>query len=263
MNKRAEFGDPGQFPMYTDDEGSTLFDLRDMLQLYYAGMGDPLYAIQSRDMVDPSEDEFLAIQSLLSDIIDGKYDDVIEEESIEEDRQGDYMLAESWLPTINRLVSENEPKEDMDDMGMLQPVEGSKLELALDLCAQALIPYDPEPAEDTGEVGGGPFFPNKLIEFAHELAAGDDLIVEYETGDTSLYIYFENKNDGIRGMLDIQFEEGDVEYVVSASVIYAESGSDPADLWDFSQKSITQDALIDLMTEVAFMTYEPSTAFAG
>jgi len=132
LTKSAEFEDfdtPGQFPIYTDDEGADLFDLRDMLQQYHSGQWDPIYAIQSRDMVDPSRDELIAITELLEDISRGEYDDVINEyESQVEDPENredkdDWMVASSWLSIVQRMLS-TEP-EFMEEYNLSDEISGT------------------------------------------------------------------------------------------------------------------------------------------
>lgn len=70
-------------------------DLFHLLSMYYGGQGDPLYAVQSRgDNENISEDELWAIESVLEDILAGKYESSDEE---------DYDIAEAWLPEIKEL----------------------------------------------------------------------------------------------------------------------------------------------------------------
>ena len=109
------------FPTYSDDDTSSLFDLYTMLQNYHSSQGDPIYAIHSREMSNPSSGELHAIDYLLGDILNGKFDDAISDYGdageVSDEDVDDYLVAESWQPTIQRMISEVEytPNDEIYD----------------------------------------------------------------------------------------------------------------------------------------------------
>ena len=108
-----------------------IFELFKLLSEYHGGQGDPIYAVQSRESKDNiSLDELEAIERLLEDIDNGKYmpgyphgqlapgDSPMglqESEEYEEEQSSaskDMSIAESWLPVIREIISENSSEEE-------------------------------------------------------------------------------------------------------------------------------------------------------
>jgi len=118
-------------PDYAGEHG--IFDLFKLLSEYHSGQSDPIYAVQSRESKDNiSLDELEAIESLLEDIDMGRYmpgyphgqlapgegpmnkQEEEEYENEQAEARKDMSIAESWLPEIRELISENSPEEDSE-----------------------------------------------------------------------------------------------------------------------------------------------------
>jgi len=132
--KRVEAqGYPSEYNLSLPDRAGEydLFALFTLLSEYHGGQGDPVYAVQSRESKDNiSLGELDAVESLLEDIDNGKYmpgyphgqlapgDSPmgLQESEEYEAEQGaaanDMSIAQSWLPVIREVISENSPVEE-------------------------------------------------------------------------------------------------------------------------------------------------------
>lgn len=128
-----------ELPEYSDDGDMHRYDLVEMLQQYHAGMSDPIYAFTSRPTNDMSLGELQAIETILENIIEGKYMEHVPRQETEdaewEEQYGkeydslfeDQQTAEAWLPTIKRLLEEL-PEERWEKSYVGEPYVGKKKE---------------------------------------------------------------------------------------------------------------------------------------
>jgi hypothetical protein len=105
-----------ELPDYADNDGVDIITFFDMMQNYHSGQWDPVYAFTSRRRGDDlSLEELRAAKTVLEEIISGKFGE--EALNVENENEGysDMEVAESWLPTIARLISENEYRDEEEE----------------------------------------------------------------------------------------------------------------------------------------------------